>query len=226
MTDIYEINPNITRVVLGAYQVNTYLIGCPDTGQVAIVDPGCSGSCDALVEDIEQRGFTPCCILNTHGHHDHVQGNQILSTRLGIPAFMHPADKDFFLKSGHPDLTKVYDASLDIVHDQIISVGNCALRILHTPGHTPGSVCFYINEFPGVPPEPILFSGDTLFVGDAGRTDGPGGSLPDLLASIEQKIMPLPRDTRILPGHDYGATPDSTLAREIADNIYITDFIV
>ncbi len=226
MTELYEIHPNIIRIVLGAYQVNTYLIRCPDTGYAAIIDPGCSGPCDALVEAIENKGLTPCCILNTHGHHDHVQGNQVLSTRLDIPVFMHPEDKTFFLKNGQLDLAEVYDAALDIVQGQIIRVGNLALRVLYTPGHTPGSVCFYMAGFPEGSPVPILFSGDTLFVGDAGRTDGAGGSLDALLESIEHQIMPLPGNTRILPGHDYGKTPESTLDREIADNIYITDFIL
>jgi hydroxyacylglutathione hydrolase len=97
-----------------------------------------------------------------------------------------------------------------------LDLGREQARILHTPGHTPGAICLY---FPG-----HLFSGDTLFVGAAGRTDLPGGSLTSLIASLESKIMPLPDDTRLWPGHDYGDTPTSTLAEERQNNPYLTDF--
>ena len=90
--------------------------------------------------------------------------------------------------------------------------------MLHTPGHTPGSACFLVNGH--------LFTGDTLFVGAAGRTDLTGASLDTLIASIENKILSLPKDTVIWPGHDYGETPSSTLEREMQENIYITDFIL
>ena len=226
MTLPYGIHPHIIRMVLGAYQVNTYIVRCPETGDAAIIDPGCRSQCKVLLEALKEKKLTPRCILNTHGHHDHVRGNLTLSERLNIPAFIHPEDKFFFLENGDPDLSGVYHSALDIVRDQVIRVGNLSLQVLHTPGHTPGSVCFYIPGFPGDDQRPVLFTGDTLFVGDAGRTEGPGGSLDQLLSSIEHQIMPLPGTTLVLPGHDYGETPESTLEREIQSNIYITDFIL
>jgi hydroxyacylglutathione hydrolase len=97
-------------------------------------------------------------------------------------------------------------------------VGTLEVRVIHTPGHTPGSVCYLVDG--------NLFTGDTLFVGSAGRTDLVGGSLDMLVGSIAKKILPLPKDTVIWPGHDYGDTPTSTIAREMEENVYITDFIL
>jgi glyoxylase-like metal-dependent hydrolase (beta-lactamase superfamily II) len=100
----------------------------------------------------------------------------------------------------------------------VLKLGDARVEVIHTPGHTPGSVCFLV--------EGNLFTGDTLFVGAAGRTDLTGGSLDDLLRSISERLIVLPDDTVIWPGHDYGQTPSSTIAREKAENVYITEFLV
>ena len=97
-----------------------------------------------------------------------------------------------------------------------IPFGNHKLTVIHTPGHSPGGICLY--------GENNLFTGDTLFVGAVGRTDLPGGSLQTMLDSIKEKILALPDDTIVWPGHDYGGSPTSTIAREKKQNIYITDF--
>ena len=97
-----------------------------------------------------------------------------------------------------------------------ISVAGLALKVIHTPGHTPGGICLYDDG--------NLFTGDTLFVGAVGRTDFPGGSLEVLLRSIKEKILSLPDDTTVWPGHDYGGRPSSTVAYEKKHNLYITDF--
>jgi len=98
----------------------------------------------------------------------------------------------------------------------LIPLGACQALVLHTPGHSPGGIGL---SFPG-----HLFTGDTLFVGAAGRTDLPGASLTQLIASLEEKIIPLPDDTCIWPGHDYGETPTSTLGEEKVNNPFLTDF--
>jgi glyoxylase-like metal-dependent hydrolase (beta-lactamase superfamily II) len=105
------------------------------------------------------------------------------------------------------------------LHDgDLLQVGMMEIHVIHTPGHTPGSVCFLV--------EGNLFTGDTLFVGAVGRTDLVGASLDTLLGSLEQKLLPLPKETVVWPGHDYGETPFSTLGREMEENPYITDFIL
>ena len=114
---------------------------------------------------------------------------------------------------GFPPLTRA-DVLVDDGH--LIPLGDGLALVLHTPGHTPGGICL---SFPG-----HLFTGDTLFVGAAGRTDLPGASLTQLIASLEEKIMPLPDETRIWPGHDYGETPTSTLGEEKVNNPFLTDF--
>ena len=98
----------------------------------------------------------------------------------------------------------------------IISFGDKGLTVLHTPGHSPGGICLYVED--------NLFTGDTLFVGAVGRTDLPGGSMETLLRSIKDRILPLPDETIVWPGHDYGGSPTSTIALEKRHNPYITDF--
>ena len=115
---------------------------------------------------------------------------------------------------GFPALTRI---DRQVEDGDRMPVGQVEFTVFHTPGHSPGSICLYT---PG-----HLFTGDTLFVDDAGRTDLPGGSLDTLIASIQQKILPLPDDTIIWPGHDYGDTPNATLADQKVSNPYITDFL-
>ena len=100
----------------------------------------------------------------------------------------------------------------------VIEVGTLKVNVIHTPGHTPGSVCYLVSG--------NLFTGDTLFVGAVGRTDLTGASLETLLNSLEKKLLPLPAETIVWPGHDYGETPTSTIGREMEENPYITDFIL
>lgn len=208
----------IHRIVTGNYQVNTYITACPVTRKAAIIDPG--GESEKIIRIIRENNFFPQYIINTHGHHDHIQGNETLSGYFNIPVCMHSDDILFFKKtaiSGDKKYSGILAVDIELHHNDTLDIGKIPLQVLHTPGHTPGSVCLYT--------EGTLFSGDTLFVGDAGRTDIPGGNLDTLIGSIQNHLLALPPDTAIYPGHDYGETPYSTLAREIKENIYITDFI-
>ena len=109
-------------------------------------------------------------------------------------------------------------ADIKLKDGDILEVGSLNIEVIHTPGHTPGSVCYLVGE--------NLFTGDTLFVGAAGRTDLIGGSLDTLIKSIENKLIVLPKQTIVWPGHDYGESPSSTIGREMEENLYITDFIL
>ena len=213
----------IRQINVGAYQVNCYLIACPETREGVIIDPG--GDAEEIVRVIEEEGLKPLMIINTHGHADHVIANRELAKGLGIPTCMHEADDIFF---GGKEVREASEKELGLPPpgptdrrlrdgDQI-AVGTLTLEVIHTPGHTPGSVCFLVAD--------NLFTGDTLFVGDVGRTDLTGGSLDTLLESIKTRIIVLPGFTRVWPGHDYGETPTSTLDWEMKENPYITDFIL
>ena len=204
---------------VGSYGVNTYVAACAKTMKGVIIDPG--GEDEKIFDYIESRKILPQVILNTHGHHDHVFSNAVMAEKYGIQVFMHKKDRKFFqesVKDSPAVIQKCYSVDRDLHHNDRLEIGNLDIRVIHTPGHTPGSVCYYMAD--------CLFSGDTIVVGDAGRTDLPGGSLDDLIQSIKNRIMTLPPKTRIFPGHDYGPTPYSTIEREIKENIYITDFIL
>ena len=213
----------IIRQVTGEYRVNTYIVSCPETMEGVIIDPG--GNAEEILQLIGDNGLTIKLILNTHGHADHIVANMTLKTALDIPVAIHEDDVFFFAK---PDIQKISTKELGLTvackadrilkDGELVKVGNLEIQVIHTPGHTPGSSCFLVAG--------NLFTGDTLFVGDVGRTDLTGGSFDTLLQSIKQKIIPLPPETTIRPGHDYGETPTSTLAWEMEENPYITDFIL
>jgi len=213
----------LRQVPIGSFEVFTYIVACPESRLAAIIDP--AGEAERIVSLLSEEGLQAAFILNTHGHADHILANARLRAALRVPVCMHRADADFF---SDPDtreqiakeLGVTCEASVDVLLEdgQVLDMGMQQIRVIHTPGHTPGSVCFLING--------NLFTGDTLFVGAAGRTDLAGGSLDMLIASIRDKLMTLPGDTVIWPGHDYGDSPSSTIAREMEENIYITDFIL
>jgi hydroxyacylglutathione hydrolase len=210
----------ITGAVTGPLQVITYLVACRDTGEALLIDPG--GPSDDLAAKLRDAGWRLRWIVNTHGHADHTAGNDHWAAATGAPVVIHRLDWEFFRTpamqaaaqaEGFPPLTH---AEVLVSDGSRLPLGAHEALVIHTPGHTPGAICL---SFPG-----HLFTGDTLFVGAAGRTDLPGGSLNQLIASLEEKIMPLPDDTRIWPGHDYGDTPTSTLGAEKLHNPYLTDF--
>jgi hydroxyacylglutathione hydrolase len=213
----------IRQIPLGDYKVLTYLVACPATREAVIIDP--AGEPDTILKQIKEGDFKIRYILNTHGHADHVAANEALTCALGVPACIHEADRDFFsleevkqkcsLELGLPSPDP---AEKGLKDGDVLEVGTLKIEVLHTPGHTPGSACFLVDGH--------LFTGDTLFVGAAGRTDLTGASLDRMIASIERKILTLPKETVIWPGHDYGETPSSTIEREMEENVYITDFIL
>jgi glyoxylase-like metal-dependent hydrolase (beta-lactamase superfamily II) len=221
--DREQVPLNIVRLVTGGFRVNTYLVSCRETGEGVVIDPG--GEPDRILAAIQAAGLTIKYIINTHGHADHLLANQQLREALNVPVCIHEADDAFFAR---PDIKKISAKELGLsVHGRadirlrdgdLLTIGRLEIRVIHTPGHSPGSVCFLVAG--------NLFTGDTLFVGDVGRSDLTGGSFAALLQSIKERIIVLPPETVVHPGHDYGETPTSTLAWELRENPYITDFIL
>jgi glyoxylase-like metal-dependent hydrolase (beta-lactamase superfamily II) len=216
-------SPIVRQITLGEYQVNTYLVGCPQTREAVVIDP--AGEPQTIIGQAAADGLTIRLILNTHGHADHVAANRELKALLKVPTGLHEADARFFADPAIRARTEAElglpapdPADFTFVDGERLKVGTLEIEVLHTPGHTPGSVCFRVAD--------NLFTGDTLFVGDVGRTDLAGGSLETLLKSLETKIIGLPPETVVWPGHPYGDTPTSTIGRERAENPYITDFIL
>lgn len=206
----------LDQFVVGSMAVCSYIVGCEETKKAAIVDPG--GDEELLLAEIEKRGLTLEYIIATHGHPDHVCGNRKLQEVSGAKIIMHSADVDFFeqpeVKGYFSMLGLEPSPPVDIIVNEgdDISIGNVTLQIIHTPGHTPGGICLY-NA-------PHLITGDTLFVGGLGRTDFPGGSHQELLESIRTKLLVLPKETVVWPGHGYGGS-QSTIGNEAASNPFL-----
>jgi hydroxyacylglutathione hydrolase len=180
----------------------SYIVGCPQTGKALVIDPG--PEVEAIVAEAQAAGLQIETIVNTHGHGDHTAGNAALKDRTGARVIIHSADADR------------YPAADRVLTDETpLKVGEILLAVIHTPGHTPGGICLHARG--------NLFTGDTLFVGDSGRTDLAGGHRPTLGASI-RRLMQLPDDTVVWPGHDYGPTPSSTIGWEKRHNVNAREY--
>ncbi len=193
-----------------------YILMCEKTKIAAIVDPG--GDEETILAEIAAMGAKVKYIIATHGHPDHVCGNRKIKQATGAEIVMHADDVAFF----EQDDVRNYFSMLGLeesppadVHagdGDVIELGEISLKVIHTPGHTPGGICLY-NA-------PALFTGDTLFVGGLGRTDFPGGSHQQLLDSIHSKLLVLPEETVVWPGHGYGGN-QSTIGTEKATNPFL-----
>ncbi|MEJ5308799.1 MAG: MBL fold metallo-hydrolase [Anaerolineae bacterium] len=202
----------IVQIPLGILEANCYLVYDEASKEGVIVDPG--GDTTPLRQAIEQRGITIKAILNTHGHFDHSAGNVELAS-FGVPLGIHPADRELLAAGGGASwfglpTVPAMQPTLTLTEGFEYPVGNVRLRVLETPGHTPGSICLYSPE------ENALLTGDTLFAGGIGRTDLPGGDPRALTASLT-RLLALPPETIIYPGHG----PTSTLAQERRHNPWL-----
>ena len=215
--------PVILSRKVGELEVLTYLVYCPQTKEGVLIDP--AGEPEALAAWAAEQGVRLRYLLATHGHPDHVLGAGRLRALSGAPLALHRADGEFFageegrrVAAEELGLPLELEVDLALEDGQRLAVGGLEVEVIHTPGHTPGSVCYLVDG--------NLFTGDTLFVGAVGRTDLGGASLEVLLDSLARRIRPLPGETVVWPGHDYGEVSRSTLAREREENPYITDFIL
>ncbi len=207
----------IKQMTVGMMGVCCYIAACESTGEAVIIDPG--GNDEDILAACRQDNLTVKYIINTHGHPDHVCGNKRLKDATGAEIVMHAADADFFSQArveqyfSQLGLPPSPPADKQVVDGDTLTFGKESLTVIHTPGHTPGGMCLYAK--------PNLFSGDTLFAGGVGRTDFPGGSTQELLQSIKTRLLVLPPETIVWPGHGYGGE-SSTIAREKAGNPFLT----
>ncbi len=199
---------------VGQVATNCYFAINEETKEMLVIDPG--DSAQMLAEKIKKEGLKPKAVLLTHGHFDHAMAAEELAELFGIPVYAHEAEKDTLEDSGKNVSIMVgrrdsYHADVYVRDGEILELAGMELKVLHTPGHTAGGCCYYLEK------EKVLFSGDTLFCQSVGRTDFPGGSMSKLVRSIKEKLMALPDEVRVYPGH-MGLT---TIGTERARNPYL-----
>ncbi|MCZ7529196.1 MAG: MBL fold metallo-hydrolase [Acidimicrobiia bacterium] len=174
----------VEKLVVGPFENNVFLVRCKNTGDAVIIDA--ANEHDLLLEVCRASGVRR--VLTTHGHWDHIQAVTEMRNA-GIDVGIAPDDSS---------MLPAYDFTID--DGDVIEVGDLRLRTLHTPGHTPGSLCFVVDD------TPLAFSGDTLFPGGPGATGLPGGDFDRIIESIDRRLFTLPPDTLLLPGHGLDTT--------------------
>lgn len=195
--------PIVACVTVGLFQENCYLYACPQTREAVIIDPG--DEPEQIVKTIQELKLIPKYILNTHGHIDHISAIDAVSEVYPVPLAIHPADvymyTDWRMASLFGRTAPLVKRKPDMLlkEGDRITIGTLPLEVLHTPGHSPGGVCFVSRPF-------CVFSGDTLFYRGIGRTDLEGGDFRQLIRSIREKLYTLDDDLVVFPGHGQPTT--------------------
>jgi glyoxylase-like metal-dependent hydrolase (beta-lactamase superfamily II) len=206
-------NMIVMRMVVGPLQVNCFIIADEKTKDAVVIDPG--DDAREILSIIKEKGFKVKYIVNTHGHFDHIGANKALKDATGAEILIHEGDAPVLAYAGKQSaaygLKPVSSPPADryVKHGDIISAGEVSLKVLHTPGHSPGGISLLEQG--------IVFTGDALFAGSIGRTDLPGGDLMTLLSSIKANLMILPDETKVFPGHG----PASTIGEERQENPFL-----
>lgn len=183
----------LETIPVGMLAANCYILGCKDTKEGVVIDPG--GDASKILYKIEKLDLTIKYIILTHGHDDHIGAIDEIKEKTNAPIAIHKLDKEIL--EGENKLADLY-----LKDGDILPIGSIELEIIHTPGHSPGGICIFT--------EGIVFTGDTLFAGSIGRTDFYKGSMEQILSSIRNKLFVLPENTKVYPGHG----PSSSIARE------------
>lgn len=189
----------VEQYVVGQVMTNCYFAVNEDTMEVLVIDPGDSGN--RLIAKIRQENLIPVAVLLTHGHFDHAMAAGEIAEEFGIPIYAHEEEKEVLETpainlSGMIGRRDMYHADQFVKDGDVLNLAGFTIQVMHTPGHTKGGCCYYIEK------EQAVFSGDTLFNQSVGRSDFPGGSASVLLKSIQEKLMPLPGQVKVYPGHN------------------------
>jgi len=195
----------VKMFTVGMIGTNCFLVGDTQTEEAIVIDPGFDSASEAknILKEIQRNGFRVKFIINTHGHPDHTSGNKIMKEATGAPILIHEYDAPL-LQNPLADKT---------LHEgDIIELGDIKLRVLHTPGHSNGSIALLGAD--------VIFSGDTLFAGSIGRYDLPGGSLDEIMSSIRNKLLILPDHVKVYPGHG----EVTTIGEERRSNPFLQEF--
>jgi len=194
----------VKMFTVGMTQTNCFLVGNTETAEAVVIDPGFDSASEAksILKEIERNVFTIKFIINTHGHPDHTSGNKILKEVTGASILIHEYDA-LLLRNPSADKT--------IREGDLIELGEVKLRVLHTPGHTKGSIALLGAD--------AVFSGDTLFAGGIGRYDLLGGSLEEIMNSLKNKLLILPDHLKVYPGHGQV----TTIGEERRSNPFLQD---
>lgn len=206
--------PLVLHQPAGPLDVNCYIVGCAVSGSALVIDPGGDG--EDIAGTLEANGLKPAAVVNTHGHFDHIGGNAFLLSRYpGIGLHIHEQDLPLLRQAAlHAEYWGMpFQSSPEpthLLHDgDVINFGELSLKVVHTPGHSPGGVSLYCKGH--------VFTGDTLFSGSIGRTDLPGGDHDLLISSIKEGILTLPSVTVVHPGHG----PETTVGEEKLTNPFL-----
>jgi hydroxyacylglutathione hydrolase len=206
----------LKQIEVGQMAVFAYLVGDPESGEGLVIDP--AANVDGIISLAKQNNIDIKYIVNTHGHIDHISGNLEMKKKTGAKIIVHEKDAAMLIHTPEMMLRmfgaeQSPPADLTVKDGDKIAVCNLSLNVIHTPGHSPGSMALYTPGY--------VFTGDTLFVGAVGRTDLPGGSWEDMLGAITTRICSLPEETVVLPGHNYGRMPTSTIGQEKKYNPFL-----
>jgi len=204
----------LRSVAVGITQTNCYLVGCEQTHRGVIIDPG--GNPERILKAVEDMELAVLYVLNTHCHFDHIGANADVVAATGAALALHPAELPTLQARGGASWFGVTakespPPDIELEAGQVLDVGRLRFEVLHTPGHSPGGVTFYMRE------QATAFDGDLLFAMGVGRTDLPGGDWETLLHSIRDVLFSLPDETELYPGHG----PKTTVGQEKRSNPWL-----
>ncbi|MFU8688733.1 MBL fold metallo-hydrolase [Rossellomorea sp. FS2] len=207
------------QIPLGPLQTNCYVFW-NDEKDCLIFDTG--GNADTLIRWLEKEGLTPVAILLTHAHFDHIGAVDDVRDRFGIPVYVHEKEAQWLIDPSlngsvlfmMEDKISARAADYILTDEQSLVIGSFHLNLFHTPGHSPGSISYYMRD------AQIVVAGDTLFMGSIGRSDLPGGDPQQLLASIHDHLLTLPEETIVLPGHG----PETSIGHEMDGNPFLNGY--